>query len=334
MSIDEKNMFALADRVLQGGELTRNEALALFQDAPREPFHEAAHLITRARASRRFDFCSILGARNGACSEDCKWCAQSARYKTGAVCHPWVGTEACVLAAKASEAAGIGHLGLVTSGRGQSASDIEKIAEALRAIRSETRIHVCGSLGILSEADLMRLKEAGLERVHCNLETAPSAFGRYCSTHSVEEKLRTLATARRIGLPFCCGGLIGIGETDEEIVEFAFTLASVGSLSIPLNILQPIPGTPLSSQPALPEDRVLDIIALMRFVNPTARLRFAGGRTKLSKEASRRAVHIGINAGIMGPMLTTPGPDAIDDRALALELGYEVDQPMRGTRPG
>ena len=329
MLCDEKRTFKLADRVIDGGTLDYPEALFLFRRAPREAFHEAAHRITAARASKRFDLCSILGVRSGACSEDCKWCAQSVHFKTGVPCFRWVGAEACVAAAKASEAAGIGHLGLVTSGRGQSAAAVDELVEALKAIHAGTRVHVCGSLGLLSEKDLIRLKEAGLERVHCNLETAPSAFGRYCSTHTIEDKIKTLLDARRVGLPFCSGGIIGIGESDEEIIEFAFALAKIGSLSIPLNILQPIPGTPLEHQPPLAENRVLDIIALMRFINPVSRLRFAGGRTRLSDETARRAVYIGINAGIMGPMLTTPGPKAVTDRALALEAGYDVSQPLR-----
>ena len=329
MEFEDKKAFDLAERVISGGRIDVDEARWLFRQASRESFHEAAHRITVEKASNRFDLCSILGVRSGGCSENCKWCAQSAFYKTGTARVDWVGTAACVAAAKASEAAGVGHLGLVTSGRGQGPADIDRLVEAVRAIHDETHVHICGSLGILSREDMLRLKEAGLERIHCNLETAPSAFGRYCTTHTIEDKKKTLLDARSIGLPFCSGGLIGIGESDEEIIEFAFTLASIGSLSIPLNILQPIPGTPLEHQPALAESRVLDIIAIMRFVNPSARLRFAGGRTRLSKETARRAVYIGINSGIMGPMLTTPGPNAVDDRALAQEAGYDVTQPMR-----
>ncbi|MBQ9344534.1 MAG: biotin synthase BioB [Kiritimatiellae bacterium] len=320
---------AAAERILGGGALTPAEALHLLRHAPRPDLYEAAHRVTVALASRHFDFCAIVNARCGQCAEDCKWCAQSARWHTGVETFGWIGTEACVQAARKAEATGAERIGIVTSGRAQTPRQLDELCDALREMKKRTRIHLCGSLGLLQEDELRRLREAGLESLHCNLETAPSHFRDLCTTHLLADKLATLRAARRVGLDICCGGIIGMGETDAQLVEFAFALAELQPRSIPVNILRPIPGTPLGNSPVLAEARILDAIALLRLVNPHAALRFAGGRTQLSDDAARRAVYIGINAGISGPMLTTPGPAYDDDRALAQEAGYEVCQHLR-----
>ena len=196
-------------------------------------------------------------------------------------------------------------------------------------MRKASRIGLCASLGLLTEDDLKRLKDAGLQRVHCNLETAPSLFPSLCTTHTTADKLATLRVAKKLGFQICCGGIIGMGETDEQLVEFALALAEIAPASIPVNILHPIPGTPLGDRPFLDEARILDSIAILRLANPRTPLRFAGGRARLSDESARRAIYCGIDAGIAGPLLTTPGADYADDRALATEAGYDVTQELR-----
>ena len=321
----------LASRLISGGDpATAEELLALLRDAPREELHEAAHRVTEALVPKRFDFCGIVNARSGRCPENCRWCAQSAHWKTGCEVHGWIGTEACVKAAEDAERNGVGRLGIVTSGRAQTPADVDALCDALRAMKDRTRIHLCGSLGLLSREDLLRLKEAGLERVHCNLETAPSLFPSLCSTHTQAQKLETLRAARELGLEICCGGIIGMGETDGQLVEFALALAEIAPASIPVNFLHPIVGTPLGERAPLPVPRILDSIAILRLANPRTPLRFAGGRVQLSDADARRAIRCGISAGIAGPLLTTPGADYADDRALAAEAGYEVAQPLRG----
>ena len=320
----------LADRLISGGSpATAVELLDLLRHAPREELHEAAHSVTTAFAPKRFDFCGIVSARAGRCSENCKWCTQSAHWHTGCENHGWIGTEACVRAAADAEANGVGRIGIVTSGRAQTPSDIDALCDALRAMKARTRIHLCGSLGLLSEDDLRRLRDAGLERVHSNLETAPSLFPTLCSTHTQAQKIETLRAAKRLGFEICCGGIIGMGETDEQLVEFALALAEIAPASIPVNILHPIMGTPLGDRPFLDEARILDSIAILRLANPKTPLRFAGGRARLSDDTARRAIYCGINAGIAGPLLTTPGADYADDRALSAEAGYDVDQELR-----
>jgi adenosylmethionine-8-amino-7-oxononanoate aminotransferase len=313
----------LADRIIGGGPpATAAELIALLHNSPRDELHEAAHRVTAAFAPKRFDFCAIVSARSGRCPEDCKWCAQSAHWKTGAPCHGWIGADACAAASRAAEASGVGRIGIVTNGRAQTPADIDALCDAIRAIRRETRLHVCGSLGLLGKDALLRLKEAGLQRLHCNLETAPSFFGELCTTHTQAEKVATLRAAREAGLEICCGGIVGMGESDEQLVEFALALAEIAPDSIPVNILHPIPGTPLGDRPFPDEWRILDSIAILRLANPRTTLRFAGGRSRLSADTARRAIRCGIDAGIAGPLLTTPGADCADDRALAAEAGY------------
>ena len=304
--------------------ISKEDALALLAPGRREELRELAHETTARFAGKRFDFCSIVNAKSGRCTEDCKWCAQSARWNTGCETYGWIGTEACVKAAMEAEANGADRIGIVTSGRRLSAADVDAACEALRAMRAKTRIGLCGSLGLLSEGDLEKLRAAGLERVHCNIEAAPSLFPSLCSTHTTAEKIATLRAARRLGLQICCGGIVGMGETDAQLVEFAFALKEIDPDSIPVNFLHPVEGTPLAALGVPDPERAIDAVALLRMVNPRTPLRFAGGRRDLSDEAAAKCVYVGMSAGIAGPLLTTPGADFDDDRELAVRAGYEV----------
>ena len=318
---------AVAGRIVGGGEISPEEALRLLEAKEPEALRAAARAVTAHFKPRTFDFCAIINARCGRCSEDCKWCAQSARYETGCNVFGWVGAKACADAAKAAETNGVVRIGIVTSGRGQTLAQIEEICAALRAMRAAAgRIHLCASLGLVDEPSLAKLKAAGLQRLHCNLETAPSYFGSLCTTHTTAEKLATIRAARRLGFEICSGGIIGMGETDAQLVEFAFALKEIAPDSIPVNILDPIAGTPLGTRPPLDFGRILDSIAILRLVNPRTPLRFAGGRRLLTDEQAAEAIAVGIDAGIQGPLLTTPGKDYADDRQLALAAGYEVVQ--------
>jgi adenosylmethionine-8-amino-7-oxononanoate aminotransferase len=304
--------------------ITREEALALLKPERRHKLRERAHKTTQRCVEKRFDFCSIINARSGRCSENCKWCAQSAHWKTGCETYGWVGTEACVKAAKEAAANGADRIGIVTSGRTLSHEDVENVCAALHEMRKASRIGLCASLGLLTEDDLKRLKDAGLQRVHCNLETAPSLFPSLCTTHTTADKLATLRVAKKLGFQICCGGIIGMGETDEQLVEFAFALKEIAPDSIPVNILHPIEGTPLGDRGILDPERVVDSVAILRLVNPSTPLRFAGGRRDMTDETAAKCIYVGMSAGIAGPLLTTPGADFNDDRELALRAGYAV----------
>jgi len=305
--------------------IDREEALALLATGRREELRERAHATTLECVEKRFDFCSIINARSGRCSENCKWCAQSAHWKTDCETYGWVGTDACVKAAKEAEANGADRIGIVTSGRTLSHEDVENVCTALRAMRTASpKIGLCASLGLLSRDDLAKLKAAGLQRVHCNIETAPSLFPSLCTTHTTAEKLATLRAAKELGFQICCGGIIGMGESDEQLVEFAFALKEIAPDSIPVNVLHPIEGTPLYERGVLDPERVVDSVAILRLVNPSIPLRFAGGRRDMSDETAAKCIYVGMSAGIAGPLLTTPGADFNDDRELALRAGYSV----------
>lgn len=312
------------DKILDGGEISREEACALAASASVEDLSRAAEHVTRRLAPRRFDMCSIINAKSGACPENCKWCAQSAHNRTGAEVYEFLGVEACVERALANEANGVSRFSIVTSGRKPDAALLASICEAVREIRRRSGIKVCASLGLLDEPALAKLFEAGVTRYHCNLETSPSHFSDLCSTHSIDDKVRTLEAARRVGMEICSGGIIGMGETMEQRIEMAFALKALGVASIPINILCPIPGTPLEHTPPLSDDEVVATIALFRLIHPTAYLRFAGGRDRLSPDGVRRALRAGVNAAIVGDLLTTIGSRVAEDKQLVREAGYTL----------
>jgi len=305
--------------------ICREEALALLKPVRRKELRARAHEITERCVEKRFDFCSIINARSGRCSENCKWCAQSAHWRTDCETYGWVGSEACVKAAEEAAANGADRIGIVTSGRCLSSEDVDNVCDALREMRKAVpEIGLCASLGLLSEDDLAKLKAAGLQRVHCNIEAAPSLFQELCTTHTMADKLATLRAAKRLGFQICCGGIIGMGESDEQLVEFAFALKEIAPDSIPVNVLHPIEGTPLYDRGILDPERVVDSVAVLRLVNPSTPLRFAGGRRDMSDETAAKCIYVGMSAGIAGPLLTTPGADFDDDRSLAVRAGFSV----------
>ncbi len=313
----------LLQKVLDGGKITSDEALFLAQQPNKQELYAASHQITRHVMGEKFDACSIINARSGNCSEDCKWCAQSRFYKTDIDLYPLVSLEETLRQANCNASQGIGRFSLVTSGRNLNSNEVEQVARHYDNLKQNCNIKRCASLGLLTEEDLKTLKKSGVETYHCNLETAPSYFSQLCTTHTPEEKIKTLNAARNVGMKLCSGGIIGMGESVEHRIELAITLRDLDVFSIPINVLSPIKGTPLENQPPLSEEEILTTIALFRFIHPKAYLRFSGGRAKLPKTTQFEALKVGINAAIMGDMLTTIGSSVDEDKELIRRAGYE-----------
>lgn len=316
----------LKQQVLSGRMIDKKQALMLAASTDKEALYEAAHQITHHFMGNKFDTCSIINAKSGNCSEDCKWCAQSGHYKTNVTLYPLLPAEECVRHATYNHKQGIGRFALVTSGKKVSDKDMVKITETIRRIKQACDIKCCASMGLLNREQLQVLYDSGTENYHCNIETAPSYFNTLCTTHTTQQKLETIRTARAIGFRICSGGIIGMGETMEQRIEMALLLQQEGILSIPLNILQPIPGTPLATAQPLTDEELLTTIALFRFINPKAYLRFSGGRARLSEDIQRKALYIGINAAIVGDLLTTIGSRVTDDKLLFTSEGYSLTE--------
>lgn len=315
----------LKEKVLGGDHLTKEEALSLENITP-EQYKElwaAAEEITKKFCPKEFDSCSIVNARSGKCSENCKWCAQSAHFKTKADVYPLISREECMRIAEYNRKQGIKRFSLVTSGRKMGGADLEKACSYYQELDKKGGMHLCASMGLLEKDELQKLYDSGVTRYHCNLEAAPSHFSTLCTTHTVEDKIRTILMAREIGMEVCSGGIIGMGETRRQRIELALELLRVEPHSIPINLLSPIPGTPLEGTAPIADDEVLNTIAFFRFIHPNTILRFAGGRARLSRGTQLRCLQIGMNGGVVGDLLTTIGSKVAEDRELINESGWE-----------
>lgn len=301
---------------------------------PRKELYELAHRTTRKYLGNRFDSCSIINAKSGNCSENCKWCSQSVFSRCNIEKYPLVSVDRAVKEGLYNSSFGIKRFSLVTSGKRVSKKEIDEICKIVKALKETGKIIPCVSLGLIDEEDMFKLAEAGATRYHCNMESSPSYFGELCTTHTQEEKIKTLKAAEKAGLSLCSGGIIGMGETMVDRIELALLLRDLNVKSIPINFLNPIKGTPLQDAKLLTEDEILTTIAIFRLINPTAFLRFAGGRALISKEIQEKALYIGINSAIMGDMLTTLGNSARNDIAMFKAAGYkwEADSKEAGSK--
>ena len=316
------NLKTLTEDVLGGRQLTREEALFLYRQ-PLPELCESADRIRRHFCAHRFDICTIINGKSGHCSENCKFCAQSAHNHTGAAQYPLLPAEEIVAQARANHEQGVLRYSIVTSGKRLSDAEVDEMCETVRRIRQEVGISVCVSFGLLNERQFRKLKEAGVTRAHNNLETSRRNFPNVCTTHTFGEKVQAIRAAQAAGLSVCSGGIMGLGETPEDRIDMALTLRELGIKSVPVNLLNPIPGTPLENSERLTQEDMRRIVAVYRFLLPEASIRLAGGRGLLA-DKGRGCFQSGANAAISGDMLTTAGITVKTDMALLTELGYEA----------
>ena len=315
-------METLAERIVQGQRLDREDGRKL-REMDLEELCRAADEIRRAFCSDKGELCTIVNGRSGRCSEDCKFCAQSCHYHTGAEEYPFLSVSEILEEGKRNEAAGVHRYSIVTAGRGIHGPDLEHALEAYRRLRAETGLELCASHGLQTQEEFRQLKAAGVTRFHANLETSRRYFPYICTTHTYDDKIENIRRAKAAGLEICSGGILGIGETWEDRVDMALDLAELGVVSIPLNLLTPSPGTPLEDLPPLTEEEVLRSVAMFRCFNPTAWIRMAAGRGRFAG-GGRKLFQSGANAAITGDMLTTTGTSIAGDRAMFAGLGYQI----------
>ena len=321
----------LGQKILNGQEITREEAEQLISVSNEDTMLLLA-MADKIRAKFQgpaVDCCAIINGRSGRCTENCKFCAQSAHYHTGVKEYPLLTEEEFVAAAKKAKAAGATRFSIVTSGRAQDEEkDFNHICHALTRIKKEVGMEVCCSLGLLTLDQAKRLKEAGATRFHSNIETAPSHFPDICSTHNFSDKMEALANAKKAGLRVCSGGIFGLGESLKQRVEMAFELKRLGIDSVPLNILNPIPGTPFEHNKPLPPLEILRTFAVFRFILPHAQIRTAGGREVNLRDLQCLALNGGLDGIMIGGYLTTGGRSPAEDEQMLQDLGRTRTQPV------
>lgn len=313
----------LFEKVLAGSRLGKEE-IFLLAEKDIAWLAEKADRLRRHFCGNKADICCIINAKSGHCSENCKFCAQSSFYKTKAEQYPLVAEETVLAHAQRAEQAGIMRYSLVCSGKKPSQKDLSVLGGYLEKLKNTRSIARCASLGLLNEEEYRFLKDKGLTRVHNNLETSEKYFPNVCTTHGFADKTASIRLAQKCGLEVCSGGIWGLGESLEDRIDMAFSLQELGILSVPLNILFPIEGTPYEHNEPLEYDEIIRSIALYRFILPKAFLRMAGGR-KLLPDNGRRCFESGANALITGDMLTTQGAGAEEDKTMLIRLGFCVE---------
>ncbi|WP_372790809.1 biotin synthase BioB [Paraconexibacter sp.] len=317
--------------------ITREEALELGE---LEDHAAIEALVERAWAARlesfgtSTDMCSLVNAKSGGCAEDCGFCAQSRFAEAETPMHAMMEPEQILEHAKAAEAAGAHRFCMVTQGQGLSKRDFEKILEGARLVSEQTNLKRCASVGHMSVARAKQLKDAGIQRVHHNVETAESYYPEVSSTVRYEGRLRTIDAVREAGLETCVGGILNLGESRAQRVEMAFQLASIDPTSVPINLLNPRPGTKFGDRDLMDPWEVVKWIAIFRLILPGALFRLCGGRTENLGDLQQLAVKAGLNGVMMGNFLTTLGNTPAEDRSMFENLGLNIArQPDNGANP-
>jgi len=328
---------AIGRRTLKGHRLSRPDVLTLARAALDHPYELMywAHKVRRRRFSNEVRLCSIVAGKLGACTEDCKWCAQSAHWASPMASPARPSAEEVHAAARSAVANRAASMGIVNSGPRPSARDLQDVIRAVQTIRSDNECHIeiCASLGELTGEQADMLAAAGVKRYHHNLETSRRFFPRMVTTHGYDERIETLTAARRAGMRVCCGGLFGLGETWPDRADLAIAIRDdVGPDVVPLNFLHPIAGTPLADAEPLRPLEILGIIAMFRLVLPDADIKVAGGREHNLRDLQSWAFYAGATSCMVGNYLTTTGRDVEADLKMIEDLGLQVVKEFTPTR--
>lgn len=315
-------------RVLDGGEISRSEAMELFELESSGDIFDLLAWANRIREKfkgNRVHLCSIVNAKAGGCSENCKFCAQSAFWQTSAPLYGFVDPEPVRQAAEEARRNGVTALGLVAAWKGLNEGPmLDEVCERIAELKRLGTVRPDASLGIIKNPRVAeRLREAGLECYNHNLETSRRFFPNICTTHTYEDRLETIRHLKRAGIRICSGGIIGMGETREDRCELAFALKAVGADFVPINILNPIQGTPLETQPPLPVLEILKTIACFRFILPRQEIMIAGGRTVNLRDAQSLIFMAGASALMVGNYLTTLNQPVEKDLQMIRDLGLD-----------
>jgi biotin synthase len=320
-----------------GSLITFEEALELAELSGEE---EIGTLVERAWEVRRENFgdstdmCSLVNAKSGGCAEDCGFCAQSRYAEADTPMHAMMEPDQILAHAKAAEAAGAHRFCMVTQGQGLSKRDFSRILEGAKLVAEHTNLKRCASIGHMSTERATQLREAGIQRVHHNVESSRSYYPEVSTTVRYEGRLRTIRAVKEAGLETCVGGILNLGETPRQRVEMAFELTEINPTSVPINLLNPRSGTKFGDRPLMDAWEVVKWVAIFRLIIPGALFRLCGGRVENLGDLQPLAVKAGLNGVMMGNFLTTLGAEPEDDRAMFTELGLNVArQPDNGSNP-
>jgi len=318
---------SIADCCLAGDEISRAQIDAVV-DAAGEHFSDLLYWANEIRQhffGNKVRVCSIVPGTLGGCSQDCKFCAQSARYNAGYTTAKMLSDEQIMAAAEQAKLSGVTSFGIVCSGRGADEKELERLCGLIRRIKERFGLTVCASFGLITAEQAGRLVEAGLTGYNHNLETSEKHFGDIVTTHRYSDRVATIETAQQVNLRICAGGIFGIGEMDEDRVDMALELRRLGVDAVPMNFLHPIAGTPLGDAEALEPREILRIIAIYRFILPKTTLKIAGGRVLNLRDMQSWIFYAGANGILSGNYLTTAGRAVEEDMQMLKDLELHPD---------
>jgi len=316
----------ILNNVLDGKSLSFEEAMLLLAlERDEIPFlMYTADTLRRRFCGDKIDICSLVNAKSGLCSEDCKFCAQSSRYKTDCKTYLLLSIEEIVSSAKDAKETGATNFCIVISGPGPNREEFDRIKKAILRINKEVGIRVDCSLGSLETDMIKELKELGISRYNHNLETSEDFYKNICTSHPYKNRLDMVGRLNDVGLDACCGGIIGLGESLEERVKLMFSLKELGIGCVPINMLNPRKGTPLEDVEPLSPMEIIKTIAVFRLVLPKAIIKVAGGREHALRDFQAMAFSAGANGMIIGGYLTTEGRSVKEDLQMVKDLGFQT----------